>query len=276
MRRTGGMNAWDREEPELWRLGMLGVAVSFTAGCSNTVTTQAVSSPIVEHRTSVDSSAPVVTSTWLIEGSKITGHVSWASCVSQRSWTTEERRTVSRRPIPLLGWGLIAGGSALVGVGLATRDYRTAEPPCPTDTIAYNWQKLYGPSCGYKPNNGASNTEVLVGAVALAAGLIALSVSPSDQTQISNSQPHAETVTGPCIAPADLAVLSLVLKLNERQFVHVALEPNGEASIQLPARLTSSVLRPGADLPIVVYRAPPAANSILKRWQVVGTVHVPE
>jgi len=101
-------------------------------------------------------------------------------------------------------------------------------------------------------------------------------VSPSDQTQILNSQPHAETITGPCIAPADLAVLSLVLKLGKSQFVHVALEPNGEASIRLPADVAASVLQPGADLPIVVYRAPPAAAGILRRWQVVGTVHVPE
>jgi len=103
--RTAGRNrataARDRDEPELCRLGFLGIAVWFAAGCSKTVTTQAVSSPIAEHRTSVNSSAPVVTSTWRLEGTEITGHVTWASCVSQRSWTTEERRTVSRRPVPL-------------------------------------------------------------------------------------------------------------------------------------------------------------------------------
>jgi hypothetical protein len=259
------------------RLVALGVAIMLVGGCSSTTTTQTVSSPIAERRTRVDADEPIVTSTWALEGSKITGHVSWASCVSQRSWTTEQQSTVRRRPIPVAGWGLLLGGGALVGVGLGTRDSSAPEPACPTDPVAYNEQMLYGPSCGHTPSNGSSNAEVLIGAIAMVAGLAVLSVSSSDQTQTLSSQPHAETATGPCISPADLATLSLVLKLGERQFVHVALESNGEAVIELPAHLPSSVrLAPGADLPIIVYRAPRSAAAILPRWQVVGNVHVPE
>ena|SRR5450432_3401649 len=111
----------------------------------------------------------------------------------------------------------------------------------------------------------------------MVAGLAVLSVGPSDQTQTLSSQPHLETATGPCISAADLATLSLVLKLGERQFVRVALEASGDASIELPAHLPPSARpKPGADLPIVVYRPPPGAAGVLPRWQVIGTVHVPE
>jgi hypothetical protein len=271
------MNTNVRGMGKLRRLGAQCVAVTLATACSSTTTTQTVSSPVTELRTMVDPDEPIATSTWALEGSKVTGHVSWASCVSQRSWTTEQQSTVRRRPIPIAGWGLLLGGGALVGVGLGTRDSSAAEPACPTDPVAYNEQMLYGPSCGHSPSNGSSNAEVLVGAIAMVAGLAVLSVSSSAQTQTLGSQPHAETATGPCISPADLATLSLVLKLGERQFVHVALQSNGEAVIELPAHLPSSArLTPGADLPIVVYRAPRSVAGILPRWQLVGTVHVPE
>jgi hypothetical protein len=253
------------------------LAIAALTACTSTTTTRTVSSPITEQRARVAANAPLATSTWMLSGTTITGHVTWASCLSQRAWTIEQQRSVHRRPIPLAGWGLLAGGGALVGVGLGTRDNSAPEPACPTDTIDYNLQMLYGSSCGHRPNNDASNTELIVGAVAMAAGLVVLSIGPSDQTQTLRSEPHLETATGPCIAAADLSTLILVLKLGERQFVRVALEPNGDARIELPANLPASARpKPGAELPIVVYRPPPAAAALLPRWQVIGTVHVPE
>lgn len=261
--------------PEPQRFGALCVVAVVTA-CSSTTTTRMASSPVAERRLSVDANAPVVTSTWMFDSSKITGHVNWASCVSQRSWTTEQQRIVHYEPIPLVVGGLLVGGSALFGLGIATHDFTFPEQACPSDPIEYNLQMLYGPSCGHGPNNDASDAELITGAIAIAVGLATFAARPKDQIQ-TQSQSHAETATGPCISTADLATLSLVLKLGEKQFLHVALEPSGDASIELPAHLPVSARpKPGSDLPVVVYRAPPGAANVLSRWQVVGTVHVPE
>lgn len=256
------------------------LAITSLAACTSTTTTRTVSSPITERRTLVATNAPLATSTWTFSGTTgttITGHVNWASCVSERAWTMEQQRTVRRRPIPLAGWGLVVAGSTLTGIGLATRDFSAPEPACPTNTIDYNTQMLYGSSCGHRPDNDASNAEVLVGAIATVVGIGVLSIHPSDRTQTLRSEPHLETATGPCIAAADLSTLILVLKLGERQFVRVALDANGDARVELPANLPASARpKPGAELPIVVYRPPPAAAALLPRWQVIGTVHVPE
>lgn len=273
-----GMKAKVRAASEARRGRALCAALLLVAGCSSTVTTQAVSSPVAEQRTRVDASVPLVTSNWTLDGSQITGHVSWASCVSQRSWTIEQQRTVHRRPIPAAGWGLLAGGAVLGTVGIATAHYSPAQPACPSGT----GPSLYGPSCGDPtPDNTAPEAELVTGLLAVALGLGVLAVGPSDQTTTLSSQPHAETATVPCISEPDLATLVLVLELGENKFLHVELQPNGDASIELPSAVrssasASSLLRPGADLPIVVYRAPAAASAVLARWQVVGTVRVPE
>ena len=144
------IESWGRAVAELKGRCALCLFVVIT-GCTSTTTTQTVSSPVAERRTRVEQSGSVVTSQWMFEGSQITGHVNWATCLSQRSWTTEEQRTVRRNPIPLAGWGLVVGGLALGGVGVASRDSSPPEGACPTDPVAYNLQMLYGPHCGASP-----------------------------------------------------------------------------------------------------------------------------
>ena len=246
----------------------------FCMACSTTMVLQTVSSPVVEQRSRVDLGAPVIASEWSVVGDKIVGRVSFAACVSQRRWATEERRVVHRRPIPALGWAFLAAGAMLVTVGLATNKAPVATVACSDDPQTRNLQMLYGDPCGgSQPDNTASDIELLSGALAIAVGIGTLALSPSDQTTSIKREPHAETVTQACIAPGDLATLALVLKLGEHRFLHVAVNADGFASIDLPSGIH---LTPGAEVPIVVYRAPPAAASVLPRWQVVGLVHVPE
>ena len=65
----------------------------------------------------------------------------------------------------------------------------------------------------------------------------------------------------------------LVLKLGPNRFVHVTVQPDGEASADLAP---GAHLSKGADLPVLVYRAPPTLAKTLPRWTVVGRVHVPD
>ncbi|HEX3774379.1 MAG TPA: hypothetical protein VHV51_07940 [Polyangiaceae bacterium] len=65
----------------------------------------------------------------------------------------------------------------------------------------------------------------------------------------------------------------MLLKLGENEFLHVAAEADGAASVEIPQGVR---LKPGSDLPVLVYRASPATAPMIPRWQVVGTVHVPE
>ena len=233
-----------------------------------------VNTPVVEHRARVDPNSPLFTSDWALEGARITGHIAWSTCQSERTWRTEVRETVHQRPNTAAALVLIGGGLALGVVGAATYDTSDPKLSC-TDsfdgggTIVVSNDSV---CTWHEPENLTATAFAITGMLSVAVGTMVLAVTASDTTKTLNSTPHSETSTLPCVAPSDLSILSLVLKVGEGKFLHVALDPSGDASIEIPK---GAHLPPDTDLPIVVYRVPPGATGVLRRWQVIGTVHTP-
>ncbi|MEI9936877.1 MAG: hypothetical protein WDO69_06615 [Pseudomonadota bacterium] len=240
-------------------------------GCMQRETTQTVKSPVLERRTQADASEPLLRSEWQVEDGRIVGHVVWGSCVSERAWSVEEQKIEHVRPLPAAGWLTAGAGSAAIITGLAIRNTQLTVK-C-TD-VPQSGEEPSFPVCqGQEPENGASNAAIVVGTLALVTGAVLIAIRPSDKVTVLKHEPHAERSVSPCIAPEDLAVMSLLLKLGKNRFVHVTVAANGEASADLAA---SAHLPKGADLDIVVYRAPPVFAKALPRWTVIGHVHVPD
>ena len=233
-----------------------------------------VNTPVVEHRARVDPNSPLFTSDWALEGARITGHIAWSTCQSERTWRTEVRETVHQRPNTAAAALLIGGGFVADAVGFATYDTRGPTTSCTEGyyTSDGTFTTFHSVCTTQEPENTGPQALLASGALAVAIGLMVLAVTPSDTTKTLNSEPHSETSTLPCVAPSDLSILSLVLKVGEGKFLHVALDPSGDASIEIPK---GAHLPPDTDLPIVVYRVPPGATGVLHRWQVIGTVHTP-
>ena len=232
------------------------------------MTEKTVKSPILERRTPVDASAPLVQSEWRVEDGKVVGDVVWASCVSHRTWTVDEQRVKRVRPIREAAWLTFGAGAAFSILGLATRDTEwTAK--CSQDFQATGFE-----TCNAQPpDNTFSDLNIVAGALGLVTGSILLALEPSDTITVLKHEPHSETTVASCVATEDLSDMSLLLKLGPNRFVHVSLQSDGQASADLGpgARLPK-----GADLPILVYRAPPTLTKILPRWQTIGHVHVPD
>ena len=257
----------------------LGLALSIqlaSSGCLPTESNETVKSPVLERRTPVDPGAPLVTSEWRVEGGKVVGHVQWSACKSERTWAVEEQHVKRVRPQPTAGW-LALGVGALAGA-VAVAAYHRPGTVC-TDTypqVAGSDDPITPAlaSChADQPDNSVSGVALAVGAIAIVTGLVLLAVRPSEQVTVLKHEPHAESEVGSCVSPAELSDMSLVLKLGPSRFAHVTLQPDGEAAADLSARAR---LPKGADLPVLVYRAPPALKDALPRFQVIGQVHVPE
>jgi hypothetical protein len=123
------------------------------------------------------------------------------------------------------------------------------------------------------PDNTASNVAVIMGSLAMGVGMALLWIKPSDTITVLKHEPHAEKSVSPCIVAEDLSTMVLLLKLGANRFVHVTVDANGDASADLTA---SARLPKGADLEVLVYRAPPAFAQALPRWTTIGHVHVPD
>ena len=241
-------------------------------GCARSQTTQTVKSPVLEIRRQVDPSEALLRSEWQVEGGRILGHVVWGSCVSARSWSVEQQRVDHVRPLPAVALLTAGAGLAALITGVATRDTQLTMQ-C-TDVYSQRADTPGFQSCrGQLPENGASDVSIVAGAIGMATGLILLGIQPSDKVTVLKHEPHAETSVSPCIAPEDLSIMSLLLKLGPNRFVHVTVDAHGEASADLPA---SAHLPKGADLEILVYRAPPVLAKTLPRWTAIGHVHVPD
>jgi hypothetical protein len=249
------------------RVWLLLPVVLQTTACSQDVVSRTVNSPVVEHRVPVDADAPFVKSDWTFEGKRITGHVTWSSCVNSRSWQTEQQEIVHQTPNPVIAGVMIAGGVALGVVGAAT--YTTASTQTCSDLFETGGITM---CTTREPSNAASQLMITTGVLVIATAVAVLNSHPGDLTRVVQTQAHSATGTEACIPPRDLATLILVLKVGAGKFLHVALGENGDASIDLPEGVH---LRPGVDVPIVVYRVPAAAKDLLQRWQVVGVVHTP-
>jgi hypothetical protein len=263
------IGAWETTTNGALALGLALSAQLALGGCAHSVTEQTVKSPLLERRTQVDASEPLVQSEWQVVGGRVVGHVTWGSCVSQRRWSIEKRRVERVRPLPTPAWLAVGAGAASMTVGYALRK---------TDPVVECHEGFtadaYFRDCRAElPDNTTSDILLVAGVTAVVGGLLALGIHPSDKVTVLEHEPYAETKVAPCFAVEDLSDMSLVLKLGADRFVHVTVQPDGEASADLSpgARLPR-----GADLPILVYRAPPALVKTLPRWQVVGTVHVPE
>lgn len=240
--------------------------------CAENVTVQAVKSPVLEQRTQVDASEPLLQSEWQVDAGRIVGKVTWGSCVSERSWSVEEQRVEHVRPIPAAGYLAAGAGAAAIIGGLAA--YKTQPVTTCTDVYPLHPDESAYQSCktGY-PENTGSKVAVLFGSVALVTGIMLLAIKPSDKVTVLKHEPHAEKSVSPCIAAEDVAVMSLLLKLGANRFAHITVDKDGEASVDLPA---NARLPKGADLDVVVYRAPAALTKTLPRWTTIGRVHVPE
>jgi len=251
---------------------VLSSALFVLGACTRSVTTQTVKSPVLERRTQLNANEPLLRSEWRVEGGRIVGQVTWGSCESERSWTIEEQRVESVRPLPSAGLLTAGVGAAAIIGGLVAYD---GEPKL-TCTDVYSQQAGvpgYQTCTSSMPENTGSKVAVLSGTAALAAGLLMLAVKPSDTVRVLKHEPHVEKTSSPCIVASDLSVMSLLLKLGPNRFAHITVAANGEASADLPA---SARLPRGKDLEVLVYRAPPALAKILPQWTVFGHVHVPE
>ena len=252
-------------------LGLVLAAQYGLGGCAQSVTTQTVKSPVFERRTQVAANEPLLRSEWQVAGGRVVGHVSWGSCVSQRSWSVEEQRIDHVRPSPPAGILMAGAGAAATVVGLATHNSQLTIK-C-TDTVSSSEFGSFQDCRGVEPDNTGSNVAILSGALLLVVGSVLIATRPSDKVTVLKHEPHAETSVSPCIAPEDLSVMSLLLKLGPNRFAHITVAADGEASADLPA---DAHLPRGADLDIVVYRAPTAFAATLPRWTAVGHVHVPD
>ena len=241
-------------------------------GCAESVTTQTVKSPVLERRTQADESEPLLRSEWQVEAGRIVGKVTWGSCVSERSWSVEEQRVEHVRPIPAAGYLTAGAGAAAIIGGLAA--YKRQPVTTCTDVFPLHPDETAYQSCNTaQPENTGSKVAVLFGSVALVTGILLLAIKPSDKVTVLKHEPHVEKSVSPCVAAEDVAVMSLLLKLGANRFVHITVDKDGEASVDLPA---SARLPKGADLDVVVYRAPAALTKTLPRWTTIGHVHVPE
>lgn len=253
-------------------LGLILSAQLVLGGCAQSETTRTVKSPVQERRRQVNASEPLLSSEWQVEGGRILGHVMWSSCVRERSWSVEEQRVEHVRPLPEAG--IITGGAGLAAIitGLALRD---TKPTTECTTVYSQRSDVPGfESCStQQPENGGSDVAIVVGALALVTGAVLLGIKPSDKITVLKREPHAETSVSPCVAAEDLSIMILLVKLGPNRFVHVTVDAHGEASADLPA---NARLPKGADLEILVYRAPPVLAKALPRWTAIGHVHVPD
>jgi len=166
------------------------------------------------------------------------------------------------RPLPTAGLILVGGGLAGVVAGIATRK---SEGPTTCGLVGATNTCIQE-----APDNTTANVAAVTGGLAVAMGVLLLTIKPADKVTVLQHEPHAEKSISPCIAPAEL---NLLLKLGPNRFTHITVDQNGQASADLPAH---AQLPKGAELEIVVFRAPPVFSKALPKWTVVGHVHVPE
>jgi hypothetical protein len=249
-------------------LGLISSATVALVGCAHSVSTQTVKSPVLERRTQVNPSEPLLRSEWQVDGGRIVGRVMWGSCVSERSWSVDEQRVERVRPSTTAGLLAIGAGVAAIIGGLAA--YSSEAVVTCTNVPG---QAGYQSCKSEAPSNTESKAASVLGTAVLGMGVILLAVKPSDKVTVLKHEPHAEKGVSPCIAAEDLSVMSLLLKLGPNRFAHITVAPDGQASADLPP---SARLPKGADLDVVVYRAPRALANALPRWTKVGQVHVPE
>jgi hypothetical protein len=241
----------------------LGLIAQFAlGGCAESVTTQNVKSPVQDRRTPVDASEPLLRSEWRVDSGRIVGHVSWSSCTHERSWSIDEQRVEHVRPMPAVALLLIAAGLGGVIVGSTTRSSEPTTTCMLVNGINSCTQEL--------PDNNASNFAVIAGGLAIATAFAMLAIKPSDKVTVIKREPHAEKLVSACVTPAEL---NLLLKLGPNRFVHITVDADGQASADLPA---NARLPKGADLEVVVSRAPAAFSKTLPQWTAIGRVHVPE
>ena len=251
-----------------WGVG-LAILWTGTSACTSTTSERTVTGPITEQRTRLDPNVPVITSDWSLEGRTVTGQLHLSACVSVRKWITSDERVVHREPLTGWGWGFVGVGTVTELVGILTRDSSAPPPPCMSGYVTADGSQCGGPG----PDNTGSLAAVVVGAAMVAGGLLMIAESPSDHVTTLKSEQHTETTHGTCILPRDLSTLSLLLRVADNRYVHLDVSENGAAHADLPPAVH---LRPGADLPVIVYRGPAALADAIPRMQVVGSLHVPE
>ena len=269
-----GVGVWSGASGR-WKSGAFLVTALLASGCVQSFELKTVDTPVVERRVPVDADTPLFESDWQLAGERVTGHVAWSSCVDRRTWRTEQRKTTQSRTSTAASAALVVAGLGAEITGLATYDTSAPTLSCTDSYTTFDGAIVVNPdsSCTtHAPDNTTSAVLVASGVITVAIGLLLLSTGPRTETKILHTTPHDETSTLPCIPPSDLPILSLVLKLGEGKFLHVALDANGDASIAVPPGVK---LPPNAELPIVVYRVPPGAKRLLRRWQVIGVVHTP-
>jgi hypothetical protein len=235
------------------------VTVALLSSCyRNTVTTEPITHPFAERRLLAAPDDPVVTSDWTVDGRVVRGTLSWQSCISEKSWTTSERKTLHREPNWVLGGVLTIGGLGLFGAGMLTRD---TESKTTCDFSA----------CSLKePDNSVQTVMAISGLGAAVAGSMILLSRSSERTEEGAPQEHHKKERVPCIRPADLGGLELSLSLpNHRP---LPLEMNGaqRAIVHLPNDVDLSSLT--GEWPVVVSRVPRGARDFLSEGEVLGAV----
>lgn len=155
---------------------------------------------------------------------------------------------------------MVGGGLGALGLAFALRK------PIPESTCEPAYGSAYSPCPDRQADNSLPLVLGLVGIGSAVAGLTLVGSGSSLKVEQSNPQPHSTRETTSCVPPRDLLQLALVLKAG-RKLVPVRLDADGNASGVLP---DDYPLRPGAALPIIVYRVPRGAEHILKRGLVLG------
>jgi hypothetical protein len=224
----------------------------------STVTAEPTSTPTAERRELTAPDEPVVVTDWTLDGHIVRGTLTWQSCVSEKSWTTSERRTLHRDPDRLIGGVLAIGGLGLFGAGVLSRKTESTT----TCTGA-------GACSAKDPDNSLQTTMIISGLALAITGSVILLGHSSEQTEESSPEEHHKKGTIPCVGPADLGGLELSVLLPNHQVLPVEMSGAQHANVRLPKDVQ---LASGGKWPVVVSRVPRGARDFLSEGEVVGAV----
>jgi hypothetical protein len=227
------------------------------AGCSS-VTVVEESTPVKLRLRKLAMDAPAFTSTWRVAPDRIEGHLDWQQCEREISWTNKRVR-VSRSTSTRTAGAVLLGLSGVAMLGaLATR-------PEPEKRCGFNGCSFSSPDATPSKAWAASALVLLTG------GVVLMVVGGGTKLETLADEPKQARSTGPCLSPAEVSELLLVLKVGPKLWP-VRLEQNGDVRVLVPE---GTRVPTGVDLQLVVFRAPSAAGDLpLIRGQVLETLRL--